>query len=88
MHRPMLLKGFTLHLTNSTQKCFVFHGLAHIVGKALSSYVCDIAVHLCTVNCDGFKNEISLDTCRAMFKTRSGQSFMIFKVMPVYDILV
>ena len=92
MHRPVLLKAFILLLTNGTQKCFVFHGLAHIVGKALSSYVydvsIDIAVHLCTVNCDGFKDEISLDTCRAMFKIGSGQSCMIFKVMPVYVILV
>ena len=88
MHRPVLWKGFILHLTNGTQKCFAFHGLAHIVGKALSSFVYDIAVHLCTVNCDGFKDEISLDTCRAMFKIGSGQSCMIFKVMSAYVILV
>ena len=56
------LKGFIPHLTNGTQKCFVFHGLAHIVGKVLSSYGYDIAVHLCTVNCNGFKNEISLQS--------------------------
>ena len=52
------LEGFHSTLTNGTQKCFVFHGLAHIAGKALSSYVYDIAVHLCTVNCDGFKGRL------------------------------
>ena len=88
MHRPVLWKGFILHLTNGTQKCFVFHGLEHIVGKAISSFVYDKAVHLCTVNCDGFKDEISLDTCRAMFKIGSVQSCMIFKVMSAYVILV